>query len=247
MAHFLAEVERLEDFDAELHQLIQEIGGGTDVEREIGVGRGGRIGMGNFAGFELALGMVEGQGAQVVGRPVVGADHYMRQRRFVRQYTIVFRKIALRRKIGRYFKGLVRQFSLRHAVEGVDAHLVVLRPRQQIPSPLRQLEGIRTNGFLVALGLKFLVTHAQTVVGLDGTNDGVEVFLTLRHAFQDKAFLDGGTVGQHAVDSKRREEPPLDAVVAEYFFITDVVLIRLEIAVDDDAEHVENGVAMAVE
>ena len=46
VAHFLAEVEWLEDLDAELHQLVQEIGGGTDVEREIGVVRGGRIGVG---------------------------------------------------------------------------------------------------------------------------------------------------------------------------------------------------------
>ena len=45
VAHFFAEVEGLEDFDAELHQLVQEIVGGTDVEREIGVGRGGRISM----------------------------------------------------------------------------------------------------------------------------------------------------------------------------------------------------------
>ena len=45
VAHLFAEVEGLENFDAELHQLVQEIVGGTDVEREIRVGHGGRIGV----------------------------------------------------------------------------------------------------------------------------------------------------------------------------------------------------------
>ena len=64
VAHFLAEVEGLEDFDAELHQLVQEIVGGTDVEREIRIGRGGRIGVGDFARREFLLRMMQGQCAQ---------------------------------------------------------------------------------------------------------------------------------------------------------------------------------------
>ncbi len=60
---FFAEVEGLEDFDAELHQLVQEIVGGTDVEREIGVARGGRIGVGDFPRLKLLLRMMEGQRA----------------------------------------------------------------------------------------------------------------------------------------------------------------------------------------
>ncbi len=47
---------------------------------------------------------------------------------------------------------------------------------------------------------------------------------------------------------ERRKKPLADAAVVEqHLRIADVVLIRLQLAVDDDAEHVENGVAMAVE
>ena len=92
VAHFFAEVEWVENFDAELHQVVQEIGGRTDVEREIGVGRGGRIGVGDFTGFELALGVVEGQGAQVVRRPVVGSNHNVSHGCVVGLYAVVIRE-----------------------------------------------------------------------------------------------------------------------------------------------------------
>jgi len=46
---------------------------------------------------------------------------------------------------------------------------------------------------------------------------------------------------------ERGEEPLADAVVAEHLLVADEVLVGLLVAVDDDAEHVLNGVAMAVE
>ena len=95
MAHFLAEVERLEDLDAELHQLVQEIVGGTDVVGEIRIGRGGRIGVGDFARRELTLGMMEGQRAQVVRGPTVGADDDVGHGRAVGFYAVVIREICL--------------------------------------------------------------------------------------------------------------------------------------------------------
>ena len=45
---------------------------------------------------------------------------------------------------------------------------------------------------------------------------------------------------------ERREQPAFDAVVAEHLLIANVVLIRLGIALDDDAKHVLNGVAMTI-
>ena len=54
-------------------------------------------------------------------------------------------------------------------------------------------------------------------------------------------------VCQHAMHSEGGEEPTLDAVVAEHLLITDVVLIRLGFAMNGNAEHVMDGIAMAVE
>ena len=48
-------------------------------------------------------------------------------------------------------------------------------------------------------------------------------------------------------NSSPGEEPLADAVVAEHLLVADEVLVGLLVAVDDDAEHVLNGVAMAVE
>jgi len=87
----------------------------------------------------------------------------------------------------------------------------------------------------------------QSVVRLDGALDGVEILLTRRHVLQYNTVFDGGTIGQHTMHGERREEPLADAAVVEHLRIADVVLIRLRLAVDDNAEHVKNGVTMAVE
>ena len=49
------------------------------------------------------------------------------------------------------------------------------------------------------------------------------------------------------MDGERREEPPLYRIVAEHLWVTDEVTVGPGLAVDDDAEHVEDGVTMAVE
>ena len=49
------------------------------------------------------------------------------------------------------------------------------------------------------------------------------------------------------MNGKRGEEPTLDAVVAECLLITDIILIGTWFAVDDNARHILNGIAMAVE
>ena len=46
---------------------------------------------------------------------------------------------------------------------------------------------------------------------------------------------------------ERREEPALDAVIAEYLLVADLVLIRPGLAVDNDTKHVEDGIAVAGE
>ena len=49
------------------------------------------------------------------------------------------------------------------------------------------------------------------------------------------------------MDGERGENPSCDAVVAEHLCVADEILISSWLAVDDNAEHVEDGVAMAVE
>ena len=65
--HLFTQFEGVEHLDAVavFLQLIQEVDCGTDVEGEVCI---------VLRGGDFALGMVQGQRAQVVGRPVVGAD-----------------------------------------------------------------------------------------------------------------------------------------------------------------------------
>ena len=82
LMHLFAEFEGFEHLDAVavFLQLIQEVDCGADVEGEVCV---------MLRGGDLALGMVQGQRAQVVGRPVVGADDDVGQRRIVRHHAEV--------------------------------------------------------------------------------------------------------------------------------------------------------------
>ena len=75
----------------------------------------------------------------------------------------------------------------------------------------------------------------------------MNLFLNLRYCFDFLAFLDGCAVAEHAVHGERGEEPPLNGAVAQRVFIADVVFVGLLVALNDDAEHGEDGVAVAVE
>ena len=80
LAHFFAQVDGREHLDAVAvgEQLAEEIGCGTDVEGEVGI---------TLRAGDLALGMVQGQRAQVVGRPVVSPDDDMGHRCLVCQHA----------------------------------------------------------------------------------------------------------------------------------------------------------------
>lgn len=67
LAHLFAEFERFEHLDAGtvFLQFILKVNCGADVEGEVRV---------SVRAGDLALGMMEGQRSQVVGRPVVGTN-----------------------------------------------------------------------------------------------------------------------------------------------------------------------------
>ena len=46
--------------------------------------------------------------------------------------------------------------------------------------------------------------------------------------------------------SKCREQPTFNSTIVQCIHITDVVLIRFRLAIDNDAKHSQDGVAMAV-
>ena len=84
------------------------------------------------------------------------------------------------------------------------------------------------------------------MVSLDGANDSLKVFLARWRTLEHHVLLNRCAVGQHAVNGERGEDPTLDTVVVQYLGIADVVLVGPWFALDDDAEHVEDGVAVAV-
>ena len=85
------------------------------------------------------------------------------------------------------------------------------------------------------------------MVGLDSTNDGAEILFAGRCILEYQTLLHGSAVSQHAMHGKRGEQPTFYAVVAEHLFVADIILIGTWLAIDDDAKHILNGVAMAVE
>ena len=218
--------------------MAKEVGCGTDVEGEVGI----TAGYGDFT-----LRVVQGQRPQVVGCTVVGPDDDVLQRRIDGQHTVVLSEVLLRREVGRHLERLVGQLQHRHAVERIDTHLVSVVSGQQVPALVKQLQGVGADGALIALGRELPVADAQTAVRPDGTDNGVEILQACRHALQHHTLVDGGTFTQHAVHGERREEPTSDAVVVEHLGVGNVVAVRLWLTVDDDAKHVENGVAMPVE
>ena len=121
------------------------------------------------------------------------------------------------------------------------------RVGKQIPAPLVEFEGVRAECLLVALCTKRLVADEQLVVSLDGADDRLEVFLSRWRTLEHDVLLDRCAVGQHAVNGERGEDPTLDTVVVQYLGIADVVLVGPWFALDDDAEHIKDGVAMTVE
>ena len=166
--HFLADVGGFEDFDAGSmgEQFAEEVGGGADVEREVGV---------VLRGGYLALRVVQRHGAQVVGGIVMGADDDVGHGCvLVGQHAEIVGKIGFCREVGRHLEGLVGLFHHGHAVvEGVDAHLVLVVFGQQIPTLLEALHGVGADGLYIALGIELLVAQMHTAERLGGADDGL--------------------------------------------------------------------------
>ena len=118
---------------------------------------------------------------------------------------------------------------------------------KQIPAALVEFEGVRAECLLVALRSKRLVADEQLVVSLDGADDSLKVFLARWRTLEHHVLLNRCAVGQHAVNGERGEYPSLNAVVVQHLGIADVVLVGPWFALDDDAEHIKDGVAMTVE
>ena len=49
------------------------------------------------------------------------------------------------------------------------------------------------------------------------------------------------------MNGERGEDPALNTVIIQHLQVADVVLVGLWFALDDDAEHIKDGIAMAVE
>ena len=217
-------------------QLVKEIGRGADVEREVRV---------MLCRRKLALGVVQGQCAQVVGRKVVGTNHDVSHRLIEGQHTIIIREIGLCREVGWQLEGFLSEFGHRHTVERIGAHAVVCQ-RNEVPALAVQPEDIGADGLFVALGPKLLIADAQAAVGLDGAKDGLLEFLTCRHVLQHDTVFHRGAIGQHAMHAECGVKPSLDAVVGQNLLIANVILIGSGLAVDDNTEHVDDVITIAI-
>ena len=223
-----------------LEQLPKEVRRRTDIEREVRI---------VFRRIQLSLRVVQRHRTQVIGRPVVRTYHDMRHRYLlIRQHPEILREIRLRREAFRHLESIIRLLHRGHAiVEGVDTHLLLVVPGQQIPALLESLQGVGTDCLHIAFCIKLLVAQTQAMVGLHGIDDGLQEFLTCRRVLQNDAISERDAVGEHVAHCQRREHPAFDSTIVKRLRIGDKVFIGILVTFDDDAKHVEDGIPMAIE
>ena len=86
------------------------------------------------------------------------------------------------------------------------------------------------------------------MVFLHRLNDGLQIFLSWRHVFQNDAVLNALAVGQGIADAERVVKPGTETVIADILRIGDIVTVFTTVLVGNfDAEHVPNNIAPVVE
>ena len=118
---------------------------------------------------------------------------------------------------------------------------------QYIPPLTEQLQRIGVHRLLVCLATEALIAYADTAVQLDGIDDRRQVLLTRRHILQQDAVLHRRTVRECHVHCQRRHQPLLYAAVGKHAVIGDMIHVGALPTFDDNAEHIEDGITVAVE
>ena len=80
------------------------------------------------------------------------------------------------------------------------------------------------------------------------TDEAVQMLAIGGDALKEDAVVHAAALGKHVVDREGREHPVLYGFFGEHLGIADVVAVSaLLLAIDDDAKHVDDIVAVAVE
>lgn len=124
---------------------------------------------------------------------------------------------------------------------------MVAREGEHIPALMKQPEGIGCHRLVVGWSAEALIRHLHLVIRADGTDDGVEEDFAGRDLLQHDAVLHGNAVCQDAVHRERGEEPARNGTVAQVVGVLDVVAIVAQVAGNVDAEHLQDGLPVAVE
>ena len=107
---------------------------------------------------------------------------------------------------------------------------------------------IQLHGRLRGLGTVPAVVDLDTDAAFHRIDELVEIIPVRRDGFEQDPLLDRLALGQDAVHRQGGEHPVLDGVLLQHLLVEDVVPESvLPVTFDDDSEHVEDGVPVAVE
>ena len=219
--------------------LAYKVGRGAYVVGEVGIA---------VALACLPLRVVQGQGVQVVGDAAVGSEHHVLEgHTVVAQHSVVLTEVVLSGEVRGHLERLFRHLHPCHAVEGVDAHLLILRARQQVPAAAGVLDGVGAHHLDVALGIEFLVAQPHLPRCLYGADDGFQILLTGWRILQQQAVSHCRRLAQHAVHREGGIHPLFHTAVVQDVRIVDAVAVGWFVTRDAQAEHIEYRVPVPVE
>ena len=163
------------------------------------------------------------------------------------QHTEILGEVGFRREVGWHLERLVGHLYRQHTVEGIGGDMMTCE-HEQIPTLLAESQRIGFNVLLIGFPIKTLISHLDTAVQFHRLDQHGQVILSHRHIFKDDTIFHRHTVGENRTDGKRREEPALYRIILEHLGIGDVILVAIHlIALDDQSDDIQDGIAMAVE
>lgn len=240
---------RLKDLDrgAETEQVGAEVDGGTEVE--------GVVGPVVALRYELLTGM-EREVAEVVTLQSVDAQTDALGGSAVASHDAeTFAEEALGVEVAAHLEVGVGERHLLDAVEGVDnegagvaRRCAVREMGKEVPTLVEEFEAVGLDvDFGDGVAAVATVANDDTHLFLHGVDNGLQVVVA-GNLLEHDAVLDGEALANDVVDGQRGEHPVLDGVFVQQVFVLDeVAVVVAAVAVDEDAEDGEYGVAVTVE
>ena len=191
--------------------------------------------------------------SQVIDFLAIGPDNNLFYRhRFVVDNPIAIAEPAGRVEVGRALEALVREFEGNDAVKrhSEDTPVQLGELDKCVPAAVEQANKQRVQGHRRLRHFASITTVSRLNANshLHGLDEPVQELALGRDGLQDDAVVHALALREFKVHGHRGQHPVLDGTLLQDLLVVDVVPEAvLLVALDDDPEHVQDGVAMAVE